>query len=411
MNLKNIFSLIFFSGIWLLSTAQMKFVDGYIVTNNHKKTNCLIRNSGNAESLMNYEYKLKDNKQIQKIELVKIEEFGIENELKCIRALIKIDVSPDRINQLKDTVKSPDWEEGHAYLKILVAGKLASLYSYFDEGKTLFFYSSGNSAIEPLYYKESRLEITPGIAEQIVTNNTYQNQLMQNMACGEPNKVRNISYTKKSLVQYFINYHNCRAADFVVPKSGQINKGSFRLKLGTSLNQIKMKAQDYSDASKIAFSPEKSLGIGAEAEYLLPFNNYKLSFFAETNYYSYETKYSDNVFNSSHEGYIIDYKTIEFPFGITYYLNINQNQKLFLRGAFVPNFIMASSYIAFHADSHYSFASASRLLLGIGYNYRRINAEIRYYSNQNITQNIYKRGSELSQISLRISYTLFQTGK
>lgn len=411
MNSKQLIFFLFFSGLGLLSTAQIKFVDGYIVTNNHKKTACLIRNNGNAESLMNFEYKLKDNKKIEKIELARIEEFGIENELKSVRALIKIDVSPDRITQLKDTVNSPEWEEGHAYLKILVEGRLASLYSYFDEGKNFFFYNVGNSAVEPLFYKETRLEITPGIVEQNLINNTYIEQLKQYLACGDPNESGKISYTKKDLVQYFINYHRCKTADFEVPLSAQIKKGSFRFKLGTSLNRIRLEAQDYADASKITFSQENSMGFGAEAEYLLPFNNYKWSFFAESNYYAYSSDYSDNVFNSLHDGYIADYKTIELPVGITYYVNLNQDHRLYLRGAFVPNFILGDSYIAFHSETHYNFAAASRMLFGIGYSFRRISAELRYYSNQNITQNTFKRGSDLSQVSLRLSYSLFQTGK
>ena len=92
-------------------------------------------------------------------------------------------------------------------------------------------------------------------------------------------------------------------------------------------------------------------------------------------------------------------------------MNINPNHRLFIRVAFVPHFILGSSYIAFHSDKHWNFSSASRMLFGVGYNYRRLSMEFRYYSPQNITQNIYKRGSELSQISLRVSYAILQTGK
>ena len=411
MNFKILFLLLFCSGLWHFSAAQVKFVEGYIVTNNHQKTVCYIRNIGIAESVSNFEYKLKEDNKIEKIELAKIEEFGIENELKCIRALIKIDVSPDRLTLLKDTVKSPEWEEGHAYLKILVEGKSASLLSYYDEGKNLFYYRIDNSAIEPLFYKEYRLEITPGIIEQTLFNNAYREQLKQYLACGDPNEIRNVSYTKKDLVKYFINYQICKGVDYKVTKSTQAKKGSFRFKIGTNINSIRLEAQDYIDGSKITFSQENSLGFGIEAEYLLPFNNYKFGLFAESNLYSYKSDYSDNVFNLSHDGYIAEYQTIELPLGITYNLYINQNNRLFLKGAFVPNFISRSSFIAFNADAHYSFAPASRMLLGIGYNYHRLSMEVRYYSIQNITQNIYKRGSDLSQISFRVAYMIFKTGK
>ena len=127
----------FFFSICLLSSAQVKFKAGYIINNRHERTPCLIRNIGNEESTMTFEYKLNNSKNIQKIELSKIEEFGIEDELKCIRALISIDMSRDRIKNIKDTLSQ--WEEGHAFLNVLVEGKSASLYSYHDYGTPLFF--------------------------------------------------------------------------------------------------------------------------------------------------------------------------------------------------------------------------------------------------------------------------------
>lgn len=411
MNSRQVIFVAFFFGQCLISAAQLKFIEGYIITNNHLKTDCLIRNSGNAESSMNFEYKLKDDNKIENIELSKIEAFGVENEMKFVRSLIKIDVSPDRITRLKDTVNSPEWEEGHAYLKILVDGKSASLYSYYNEGKNLFFYSIGDSATEPLFYKKYSLEITPGIVEQSLINKTYQKQLKQNLACGDPDEASKISYTKKDLVKYFIDYHICKGVDYTVPKSTELKKGSFRFKVGTNINRINMVAEDYVVASKITFSSESSIGFSAEAEYLLPFNNFKWSLFAESNFYSYHSVYSDYAFNPDHDGYIVDYYTIELPLGINYYLNLNPNHRLFLRGAFVPHFILGSSYIDFNSDARYSFSPASRMLFGVGYNYRRLSMELRYYSAQNITQNIYRKGSDLSQISFRISYILFQTGK
>lgn len=87
----------------LIGNAQIKYTKGYIIDNNHRRFNCMIRNAGKEESTLNFQYKLKDDKEIKKIELSKIEEFGIDNEIKCVRALIDIDISPSRINNLKET--------------------------------------------------------------------------------------------------------------------------------------------------------------------------------------------------------------------------------------------------------------------------------------------------------------------
>lgn len=402
---------LFFSALSLLSVAQIKFVEGYIVTNNHKRTECLIRNIGNAESLKHFEYQLKNDKKIEQIELSKIEEFGSGEDLKCIRALISVEVSPDKITQLKDTINSLQWEEGTAYLKVLVDGKLAKLYSYYDEGKNRFFYRVGNSAIQPLFYKAYRLEITPVDLDRMLLNNAYLEQLKRDLACGA-DELNKVSYTKKALVKYFVNYHLCKKeADYSVLKSAQIKKGIFKFKLGANANRIRMKAEDLDNIKGVIFSTENSPGFGAEAEYILPFNNYNLGIFAESNYYSYYSDYSVNALNSSHDGYTIDYKTIEMPVGLTYYMNINKDHRLFVRGAFVPHFIFGSSYITFHAAAHYNLTPSSRMFVGVGYNYKRLELEFRYYSNQNITMNIYNGGSDLSQTSLRISYALFKTGK
>lgn len=171
------------------------------MNNRHERTDCLIRNIGNEESTMNYEYRLKDSKDIQKIELSKVEEFGIENELKCLRAIISIDVSRDRITNMRDTVRQ--WEEGHAFLKVLVEGELASLYEYYEYGKPLFFYSQNDSGIIPLIYKKYHVEIAANYVEQILYDNTFREQLKEQLTCGTRNNSERLSYTKKRAGKIF----------------------------------------------------------------------------------------------------------------------------------------------------------------------------------------------------------------
>lgn len=172
-----------------------------------------------------------------------------------------------------------------------------------------------------------------------------------------------------------------------------------------------MESEDFAVASKITFSPEKSVGYTAEIEYLFSFNTYKWSFFAESNYYTYNTDYSENGLNSSNDGYRVDYKTLELPLGINYYMHIGPNHRLFLRGAYVPHYILSSSNITYNSPVSNEFTTSSRMMIGAGYNYRRLSAEIRFYSGLNLTQNLYRRGSDLSQLSFRLTYTVFKTGK
>ena len=390
------------------ASGQIVFKEGYLINNKQERTECLIRNVGQEESTSSFQYKLKDDKTIYDIELSKIEEFGVEGEMKCIRALIAVDVSPSRIKSLSDTLSQ--WEEGHAFLKVLVEGELATLYTWYDQGMTLFFYRYPESAIEPLVYKKYALEITPNIVSQYFYNNTYKEQLRKNLSCGKPGESLKVSYTQKDLVDYFVRYHACKNADCKVFKSSQVKKGSLRFKAGVNSNTMQFNIEEFSDALPNAlFSKENTIGYGAELEYLLPFNLYKWGVFAEMNLYSYVTDRLLNADVTSNEDCRVDYSTTEFPVGITHYMNINKDHRLFVRSAFVPHIIMKDSYIQFSKTYRSGFSTSSRALFGAGYNYKRLSFEFRYYTNQNITMNIFKRSSELTQLSFRLSYNLFET--
>ena len=89
-----------------IAFAQTEFREGYIVSNQDTIIDCFIRNAGHEESTMNYEYKLKESERINKIELSRIKEFGIDNELKCIRAFIAIDISENTIPDKKNAIVS-----------------------------------------------------------------------------------------------------------------------------------------------------------------------------------------------------------------------------------------------------------------------------------------------------------------
>jgi len=396
----------FFFSICLLSSAQVKFKAGYIINNRHERTPCLIRNIGNEESTMTFEYKLNNSKNIQKIELSKIEEFGIEDELKCIRALIPIDMSRDRIKNIKDTLSQ--WEEGHAFLNVLVEGKSASLYSYHDYGTPLFFFSMEDSNIVPLVYKKYQVEPTPNFIQQILYDNSFRDQLNMYLACDDKKNADGISYTKKDLVRYFEDYYQCKNDNYTTYKSIQVRDGILLLKPSINLNSVQLGIRNSVDAGPmIYFDKENSVGFGIETEYIFPFNRYKWSAFVEANYLAYKTNnvtVGSEINPPSYTGHAIDLKSIEFPVGIKYHVNLDKNNRLFVKAAYVPYAILSESYIAFSNSYRENFSSSSHLLFGLGYNYRALEMEFRYYTPTDITQNIYNRGSNLNQTRFRISY-------
>lgn len=388
-----------------MTFAQTEFKKGYIVNNQHERIDCQIRNAGNDESTKNYEFRLKEGGEIQKIALSQIEEFGIDNLLKCIRALIVIDVSPIYIESEKD-IKAK-WEEGHAYLETLFEGKLASLYYYYNDGKHLFFYSLADNIIKPLIHKTYYIGKTPEIYQlhqKISIDNTYKDQLKEYLACDDSNDAYKTKYIKKDLVEYFKNYHNCKNFDYNQIYSTQTKKGKIFIKPGIFLNRNQLVI---TDPPKEKFIIKNSVGFGVNAEYILPFNNNVWSVFTEANYLSYSTDKTSVDFENPvmTEGYIINYKTIEIPVGLSLNINFNRSHKFYVKAAYVPQVILGGSYISFKENKKESFSNSSRFLIGVGYNYQNWGVELRYYTPQNLTPNLYKQNSDFTHLSMKFSYS------
>jgi len=390
-----------------LSTAQIQFKEGYIINNRNERIDCQIRNLGREESTIHYEYRLGESGDFEKIELSKFVEFGVENELKCIRAFVPIDMSPDRITSVEDTLSV--WEEGHAFLSVLLEGELATLFAYHDLGKDFFFYRLEGSDIVPLIYKKYEVGVSPNFVQRRIYNNTFREQLALHLACGNQNKAEKISYTKKDLVTYFEKYHQCKKKDYKTFESSRTKKGLLLLKPKVGLNSIQLKIKDPIDAAPMAyFSKENSVGFGVEVEYIFPYNNYQWGLFVESNHLSYKSvsvTVNNEVNPDMYKDYMIDYQSIEFPFGLIYHLTLDKNNRFFAKAAYVPHIIFSSSYIAFNATEENKFSSHSSLLFGIGYNHRGLGVEFKYYTPANITQNLYKRGSNLNQLSFNLFYT------
>lgn len=329
---------LFFVSLWFTAFTQSGIREGYVVFNNQSRTGCLIRNIGSEESTMDYQYKLKGDQEFKKVELSKIEEFGIDHLFKCVRAFISMDVSDGRISDLKDTAVTR--MEGHAYIKVLVEGGPATLYSFWGEGRTLYLFRTGDTPVTTLFHKRYSLEITPNMPEQVFVNNTYQRQLGEHLAYGNSEETSRVAYSKKALVGYFKAYLKEKQSDYVVYQAAQTKKVIFNLKIAFAINRINLGIEEFSDALPNAlFSDEISPGYGVEAELILPFNNYGWSLFADADFVSY---HSGKIVNSINpvltNGYAIDYKSIGLPLGITRYFKCLQGSQDILPGSICSAF-------------------------------------------------------------------------
>ena len=385
-------------------------INGYIVKNDGERIECHVLNSGNEEATTFYVYILPGNTKSQKMDLATIKEFGIGNEQKFIREFIQIDISSDRIKRAEEAEKGPEIQEGHGYLKVLYEGPRASLYSFYDEGRTFFYYKVRESNITLLYYKQYEVEVASGVIQNIIIDNTYKEQLSTAFEPEDPKTIKRLSYTKKSLVRFFetVNQEEVGSTPTLYKK---ISQGYFRANLSGDLNFNKYRIQNLDYSQKLTFTQETSFAYGVEFEYIIPYNNHRWGLFLGAYHSTYQSDKASKVGDNNLIDFEIYYKAFDFPMGISLNVPISKNVNVFSKAGFVPQIIMESSYLTLGSEYRYTFESVGSAVFAAGIRVGRFSAEYRYYTNRNITQNLYNRGSSLTQSSILVGVSLFQTKK
>ncbi len=389
--------------------AQGQKINGYIVRNDGERIACHVFNTGNEEATSFYEYILPDSVKSQKMELSRIQEFGIGNELKFVRELIQIDVSGSRIKREEDATKGPDLDEGHAYLKVLYEGPRASLYSFFDQGRTFYYYKVGASSIELLYYKQYQLEVASGVVEKIIEDNRYKEQLASAFNLKDQVMTSKLSYTKRSLLRFFETINQAEGGSAPALYK-EVSQGIFRVRALGGVNFLDYRLQNLEFSEMVVFSSEQSLAYGLGFEYIFPYNKSRWGIFLEVLYASYQSDQASEL-SGNLTGYEIDYKSLEFPAGVSFNFPVARKSHLFVKAGYVPHIILKSSSLRLNSPQEYEFSSAGAGVFGAGFRLGRFSAEYRYNTNRNITQNHYNRESRLSQSSIIVGISLFQVGK
>ena len=398
----------------LLSTlsgyAQKWKINGYIVKNNGERIECNVFNSGYEEATTSYNYILPDSEDLHEMDLATIKEFGIGDDQKFIREFIQTIASNSRITKAEEA-ENVEIKEGHGYLKVIYEGPRASLYSFYDEGNNFYYYKVRDSEIALLFYKQYHIDMGSRVTQKIIENNTYKDQLTTAFKPEDPKMITRLSYTKKSLVHFFetVNQEEVNSAPALYKK---ISKGYFRVNALGGINFNEYRIQDFDYSQMIVFSKESSFTYGLEFEYILPFNKHRFGLFLDACYTSYKTDKAAKLTDNNLTDYEINYKSFEFPVGISFNVPLSKEFNIFAKAGYAPQVIMESSYLILGAkDYDYAFSSSGSAILGAGIRMGRFSAEYRYYSNRHITQNLYNLESRLTQSSILVGISLFETGK
>ena len=224
--------------------SQNRFEQGYYISNNGSKTDCLIEKKEWAIWSNDFFYAT-INGTVKQIKIEDVKEFGIENKLKFITREVEIERSSDNINKLD---KSSDFvfNKERILLKVIVEGDL-SLYQYLDFNVKKLFFKTITGNLTQLKYKRYSNETNKTINAII----EYKNQLRENMKCsnidfkelnfGPKNLVASLqSFIQSILLDYGINSNLVDGAPGVYVEGNKIASIGLRVSRGKTYHGISL---------------------------------------------------------------------------------------------------------------------------------------------------------------------------
>lgn len=221
-----------------------------------------------------------------------------------------------------------------------------------------------------------------------------------------------ILYTRKELVNHFVEYNTCAGIDYVNYDSKQTQTVfNVNLRSGISLAEKTFSVDRWSGKldNKMIFR------FGVELEILLPFHKNKLAIILEPNFVNYKNEDVDLTLQVNQSGgstmrVSSYYQAIEIPAGLRYYFNLNDASRLFVNAAYTASSPIKSkvtrgeNYITEFSQSGPPVGYA----FGAGYNFNNKYAVELQYSTRNIVYQgpISYMDSKLNTVSILLSYNL-----
>jgi len=377
--------LIFFTTIFTFNCySQISFENGYFIDNNNQKINCLIKNLDWEKNPTEFKYKLSESSELNEKTIKSVKEFGIDNTLKYVRSIVKMDRSSNDVNEL-DNERRPTFLEEELFLKVLVEGK-STLYSYVDNRLIRYFYSIEKSNIEQLVFKRY---MTPEY--NVGTNNRFRNQLWKDLKCADIkiNRIEKLEYRKSDLVNFFVAYNNCNNQKSINFEEKE-KKDLFNLTIRPRLNMSSFE----SSFSNATFKKSLDFAFGIEAEFILPFNNNKWSFIIEPIYTSFTI---ENQTNGGLQDEI-EYSTLECNAGVRHYFFLNDKSKIFINASFIYDLRINEA----------TNLTTIYLAFGLGYKFNdKYSLEIRQQTPRQISVDSGSSFVDSKSLSIIFGYTLF----
>ncbi|WP_339686165.1 hypothetical protein [uncultured Nonlabens sp.] len=394
-----------FSGIF--SSAQISFKPGFFIENSGSRVDCIIKDTGSAQTPDLFKYKLNESGDILTVNSSDIIEIEVFNRFKYLKRTVDLDRSKTTSNiSSLDENSQPNFNKENLLLKVLVEGAV-SLYKYQEGAILKYFIQIGDGKINQLIYKRYKVK------NEVGTNNEFKKQLFEALQCEtiESRKFKNINYYKSDLSDLIIDYHECKKLSYI-DYVNMGDKGYFRFNLKSGITFSKLSAIGPSSAFEFNFDNETSLRIGAELEYISSINNYKWAVFIEPTYQQYVTESEVNIRPDSRfpdfAKATADYRSIEIPIGLRHYLYLNDSSKLFIDGGYVIDMVLQQDVEVEVIQTDIVLQSKGNLFFGFGYKYQdKYSLAFRINTPRTATQESSSWKSDYSTTSIIFGYTIF----
>ena len=378
----------------ILSIAQINYEPGYFIENG-VKTECLIKNLAWKNNPTSFEYKLKEIDEIKTKTISTVSEFNVNESYKFVKVTTNIDRSETNLDRL-DNTKEPKWNNQTIFLKVLIEGKI-NLYMYEEDNFIRYFTANDDlNQVQQLVFKE--YQIDGGVAQ----NNYFRQQLYNQMRDGNltMSRFENLKYKRDDLVKLFTEY-NGSSNTKMTNLSEKQNKSKINFRFTPGMTLTSLDISNSMSKYSFDFGSKVSYRIGAEIEYILPFNNNKWSLFADPNYQSYENDGKNGSVDME-----ASYKFIELPFGVRHYMYLSEKSRLFADAAYIASVSIGDNYVKY-GDTKLEISNTSALALGVGYGYQKYSIETRYTFKHGIMDKYVSWGSSFSSLSIILGYRLF----
>ncbi|HTJ51033.1 MAG TPA: hypothetical protein VL443_16340 [Cyclobacteriaceae bacterium] len=385
------------------SFTQINFEKGYFIDNNDVRIECLIKSKGWKNNPVEFEYKLEEGAESKKGLLIDVREFGIIGGVKYVRMTVDVDHSSQEIGHLGIN-KEPLWINEQLFLKVILEGKSA-LYGYDTPDLKRFFYSVSNLPVQQLVWKQYL-----SVQGEILTNNKFRQQLWTDVRCTDTKEesVKALRYYEQDLIRYFKKYNNCFGGESV-NHNAKTGHSFIAIKIMYGINYSSASIGNVLDKHNAVYNNCIGFTTGLDLEFHLPYNKNKLGIIITPTFHSFKT-------TSENKNSTLEYNTIEFPVGVRYHSYLGKDFNLFIDFSFIPNSsLKLRNTINFKKGYYYNNSDPLNLnasptyAIGLGVNYKRLGAEIRYFGQRGILIDYSDWLSHYKRISMVIGYRLFKS--